>query len=84
MRVRTSSNDTPHGNGDSNHQVAPASANGATISASCDFDFPGVFPACTNSKGPSVFRRKLMKSTIARVSAGVRFFSMSEDTGTTP
>jgi hypothetical protein len=72
MRARTSSSEVRHGSGDSNHHVAPAAMNGATISASAERDFPGVRPECTTSNGASLVRWFRMN---AIPPASVRAFS---------
>jgi hypothetical protein len=61
-----------HGLGASNHHVAPASANAATLFVSPSRDRPVVVPNCTMSNGAALLRYFEMRAHTSRIWSTVR------------
>jgi len=84
IRSRTCAMVDFHGLGASSHQVAPASANAATLCASSSRDRPAVVPNWMMSNGAALLRFFAINARTSRICSTVRSASISGDTGATP
>ena len=84
IRSRTCAIVDFHGLGASNHHVAPASANAATLRASSSRERPVVVPNCIMSNGAALLLYFAINARTSRSCSMVRSAWRSGDTGATP